>query len=119
MNENVVKSKSFQFAVAITQCCWELFERKEYVLSKQLLRSGTSIGANIREALSASSRRDFAYRLTISLRECDETMYWLELLHACNCPQNEQYTVLHKSAKELIKILTSIIKTTRETLTSK
>ena len=72
MRENAIKTKSFEFAVAVAQCCRELMERKEYVLSKQLLRSGTSIGANVREALCASSRRDFAYKLMVSLRECEE-----------------------------------------------
>ena len=116
MKENVIKTKSFAFAIAVTQCCHGLLERKEFVLSKQLLRSGTSIGANIREALSASSRRDFAYRLTVSLRECDETMYWLELLSACKCIESSQFAILHGNAKELIRILTSIVKTTRETI---
>jgi len=116
MKENVIKTKSFKFAVLVAQCCHGLLERKEFVLSKQLLRSGTSIGANIREALSASSRKDFAYRLTVSLRECDETMYWLELLHACRSIENEQFALLHSNAKELIRILTAIIKTTKESI---
>ena len=119
VKENVIKTKSFEFAVAVTQYCRQLMERKEYVLSKQLLRSGTSIGANVREALCASSRRDFVYKLMVSLRECEETMYWLELLHACNTLEVQQYKTLHQNAKELTRILTSIINTTRDTIPSK
>lgn len=119
MKENAVKTKSFEFAVAVTLCCRELFGQKEFVLSKQLLRSGTSIGANVREALGASSRKDFAYRLTVSLRECEETLYWLELLRACSYLQKDRYDALHQNARELSRILTSIVKTTRQALSPK
>jgi four helix bundle protein len=113
MKENVIRTKSFEFAVAVTQCCRELVDRKEYVLSKQLLRAGTSIGANIREAVYASSRRDFHYRLTVALRESSETMFWLELLQASGYMEPKTFDMLHRNAKELLKILTSITKTTR------
>ena len=113
MKENAVKTKSFEFAVAVTQCCRELVERKEYVLSRQLLRAGTSIGANVREAVYANSRREFHYRLTISLRECSETMFWLELLQASHYIEGQKLDTLHRDARELLKILTSITKKTK------
>ena len=113
MKENAIRTKSFEFAVAVTQCCRELVEHKEYVLSKQLLRAGTSIGANVREAVYASSRRDFHYRLTVALRECSETMFWLELLSASHYIDSQTFDILHRNAKELLKILTSITKTIR------
>jgi four helix bundle protein len=116
MKKNVIKAKSFEFAVAVTNCCRELVERKEFVLSKQLLRSGTSIGANIREAGYANSRRDFAYRLSISLRECSETIFWLDLLKATNHLKGPMLDDLVLNANELMRILTSIIKSTRENL---
>ena len=84
MNEkqNPLKDKSFQFALKIIKLYTFLSEQKrEYVMSKQLLRSGTSIGANIREAQNAQSKADFIHKLSISQKECDETLYWLELLH--------------------------------------
>lgn len=116
MKESIIQRKSFEFAIAVTACSRQLMERKEYVLSKQLLRSGTSIGANVREAKYAGSRLDFLYKLSISLRECSETMFWLELLEASNLLPQKEFTVLHESATELCKILSSITKTTRESL---
>ncbi|MEJ1239063.1 four helix bundle protein [Chryseolinea sp. T2] len=116
MRDNVVKIKSFQFAVIVAGCCRELIESREYVLSRQLLRSGTSIGANVREAINASSRKDFAYKLGVALRESDETLYWLELLFASNYIVEAKFKLLHEKAEELIRILTSILKTTRQTL---
>ena len=79
---NPLKDKSFQFALNIVKLYKHLTEEKrEYIMSKQLLRSGTSIGANIREAQNAQSKADFIHKLSISQKECDETLYWLELLH--------------------------------------
>ena len=113
MKEKAIRTKSFEFAVAVTQCCRNLVEHKEYVLSKQLLRVGTSIGANVREAVYANSRRDFHYRLTVSLRECSETMFWLELLKASGYIDIQTFEMLYRNAHELLRILTSITKTTR------
>lgn len=113
MKENTIRRKSFEFAVEVTRCCRDLMDRKEYVLSKQLLRAGTSIGANVREANYANSRRDFHYRLTVSLRECSETMFWLELLHASDQLDDQNFSLLYQRARELMRILTSITKTTK------
>ena len=116
MKDNVVKTKSFQFAVHVAACCRELIESREYVLSRQLLRSGTSIGANVREAINASTRKDFAYKLGVALRESDETLYWLELLFTSGYIPEPQFKHLHEKGEELIRILTTILKTTRQTL---
>ena len=82
-------------------------EQKETVMSKQILRSGTSIGANIAEAIYASSRRDFAAKLQIARKEAAETLYWLELLYSCNYLSDNQYQSLFQDCSELIAILTS------------
>lgn len=111
MKDNIIKIKFFDFAVAVVKCCASLVKRNEFVLSKQLLRSGTAIDANVREALYASSRRDFLYRLSISLRECSETLFWLELLFASNWISETDFQKLHDDANELMRILTSITNT--------
>lgn len=111
-----MRTKSFEFAVSIAQCCRELVEQKEYVLSKQLLRSGTSVGANVREATNSNSRRDFGYRMSISLRECDEAMFWLELLNASGYLPDEKFYKLHNDAQEIMRLLTAIIKTVHASL---
>ena len=89
-------------------------EKKEYVLSKQLLRSGTSIGANINEALSAQSKRDFVHKLSISLKEARETSYWLNLLKDSEYIKQESFTNLSNKCNEILKILSSIILTTKQ-----
>ena len=82
-------------------------------MSKQMLRSGTSIGANVREGCAAQSRPDFASKLGIALKECNETLYWLELLHKTEYFTSSEYMSLNKDCSELFAILTSIIKTTK------
>lgn len=85
MSESIIKIKSFELAVLGVSFYKDLIDnKKEYVLSKQFLRSVTSVGANIREAINAQSKADFIYKLSISQKECDETMYWLELLKETN-----------------------------------
>lgn len=84
-HKDIISQKSFAFAVRIVHCCKYLTEaKKEYILSKQMLRSGTSIGANIRESKNAASVKDFVHKLQIAQKECDETIYWLELLAETN-----------------------------------
>lgn len=105
------------FAVRIVKLYQYLVEnKKEFVLSKQLLRSGTSIGANIREAQNAQSKADFIYKLSISQKECDETMYWLELLQATEFLSEEEYKTVYIEAQELLKMLRSSIITTKKNL---
>jgi len=116
MNEkkNPLKDKSFQFALRIVKLYKHFIEeKKEYVLSKQLLRSGTSIDANIREAQNAQSKADFIHKLSISQKECDETMYWLELLYYSDYLTKTEFMSLHPEADELLKMLRSAIITSK------
>lgn len=115
--ENLVKEKSKQFAIRIVRLYQMLHEtQNEYVLSKQVLRSGTSIGANIAEAVCAMSRKDFLAKLYVAYKEYAETMYWLELLHDTDYLPEPLFQSLYQDNLELYKLLTSIIKTTKKTL---
>ncbi len=112
---SVLKDKSFQFPLRIVSLSNSLVqERKEYVLSKQLLRSGTSVGANIREAQNAQSKSDFIHKLSISQKECDEAMYWLELLTQSGYISKTEFNSIHSDANELLKMLRSSIITTKK-----
>ncbi|WP_034439764.1 four helix bundle protein [Clostridium ihumii] len=117
MKESLIYSKAFDFAIEIVNLYKYLFfEKKEYVLSKQVLRSGTSIGANIKEALQASSKRDFLMKMNISLKEASETEYWLELLKATKyIDAKDSYGIINQ-CKEINRILNSIVKTTKNQL---
>ena len=118
MNENEVKTKSMAFAKRIVHAYRYLCEeKKEYVFSKQMLRSGTSIGANIAEAQYGSSRKDFLNKLYIALKECAETLYWLELLSECGYLSASEHRVLLTDCEELRKLLPSITKSTRDSIT--
>ena len=109
--EQNVQNKSFQFAVRIVKLCKILRnERQEYILSKQLLRSGTSIGANIAEAQQAQTRPDFLSKLNISLKETAETIYWLKLLEATEYLTKAEYESIISDCIELEKILTASVK---------
>ena len=108
------RTKSLAFAKRIVNVYRYLCEeKKEYVLSKQLLRSGTSIGANLAEAQYGSSRKDFLNKSYIALKECSETLYWLELLASCDYLTAAEYQSLYHDCEELRKILSSITKSTR------
>lgn len=112
---SIVKDKSFQFAVRIVNLYRVLLsERKEFVMSKQLLRSGTSVGANVRESVNAQSTADFIHKLSISQKECDETLYWLELLKETDYLTEIEFESMHNDATELLKIIRSIIITTKQ-----
>lgn len=116
MKENEVQCKSLAFAKRVVLAYQYLCdEKKEFVLSKQFLRSGTSIGANIAEAQYASSRKDFLNKLYIALKECAETLYWLELLMSCGYISQSEYDSLFNDCEELRRILSSSTKTTRDT----
>lgn len=115
MKSNVVKEKSFEFAIrAVNLYKFLSEERKEFVLSKQVLRSGTAIGALVREAEQAESRKDFIHKLAIALKEANETEYWLELLHKTDYINIDAFKSIHKDIVELLKLLTSIIKTSKK-----
>ena len=109
--DNIVKEKSYAFAVRIVRLYKFLCEeKKEYTLSKQLLRCGTSIGAMIRESEHAESNADFVHKLSISLKEANETEYWLNLLKDTGYINKEMFNSISKDQEEIIKLLTSIIK---------
>ena len=110
---NVIKEKSFLFAIEIVGLYKVLAERKEFVLSKQVLRSGTSIGANIREAEHAQSKADFIHKLSISLKEANETEYWLDLLYETKYINQIEFENIKPKIIELLKLLTSIINTSK------
>ena len=112
MKENVVKNKSFDFSLIIIELYKKLQEQREYVLSKQLLRSATSIGANIAESEASESRADFVHKLSIASKEARETLYWLRLLERSSLVEIESDVYIEK-CDEIIRLLTSIIKTIR------
>jgi len=117
MNEkrpNIVRDKSFAFALRVVKMYKFLVDKKEYVLSKQLLRSGTSVGALVREAEHAESKADFIHKMAIAQKEANETDYWIELLYQSNYLDYSAYDSISKDIKELNKILSSIIITSKE-----
>jgi four helix bundle protein len=111
MKDNIVQRKSFEFALEIINLYRQLVNEREYVLSKQLLRSGTSIGANIEEATAAQSRKDFVHKMAITSKEARETQYWIRLLIASNITKIDMSESLTR-ANELVKLLTAVVKST-------
>ena len=115
VQENVIQDKSLQFAVRIIKMCRYLRnEKHEYELASQLLRCGTSIGANISESKNAQSRNDFINKLNIALKESDETEYWLKLLYKSEVIDDRSFNSMQKDCSEIIRLLTSIIKTSKD-----
>ena len=113
-SSNVVREKSKAFAIRTIRFVRYLqTEKKDFVLSNQILRSGTSIGANVRESKNAQSTADFINKLSVALKEADETAYWLELLFESDTIDKTMFNSLNDDTKELIALLTSIIKTTK------
>jgi len=114
MKENIVRDKSFNFAVRIVNLSKYLVDQKrEFILSKQILRSGTAIGALVRESEQAESKADFIHKLSISLKEANETDYWLDLLYKTDYLTEQEYQSIKIDIIELIKLLTAIIKTSK------
>lgn len=111
--ENVLKSKSYSFALEIVKFCRELQSNKEFILSKQLLRSGTAIGALVEEANQGESKADFIHKLSIANKEANETHYWIRLLTDSSMLSKETGEPLLEKSVELIKILTTSIKTSK------
>ena len=112
MKENLIEVKSFEFAKCIIRIYRHLSEeQREYVLSKQLLRSGTSIGANIAEAKHAQSKADYITKLAIAQKEANETNYWLRLLNETDYLDNKTFSALYQQNEELQRLLTAILKT--------
>lgn len=119
-NADPLKDKSFNLAVRIVNLYKHLTEhKKEFVLSKQLLRSGTNPGAMVREAKNAESSNDFVHKLGIAQKETGETMYWLELLKATNYLTEQEFQSMNADAEEILKLLTSSIKTKKRNMKMK
>jgi four helix bundle protein len=111
---NIIKEKSFAFALRVVKLYQFLVEKKEFVLSKQLLRSGTSVGAMIRESEHAESKADFIHKMAIAQKEANESEYWIELLFQSGYLSQEQYHSIYEDIQELNKIIASIIITSKE-----
>ena len=115
MEENVIESKSFEFAVRIARLYKHLTEnKKEFAISNQLLRSGTSIGANVSEGVCSPTKKDFAHKMSIALNDANETKYWIKLLYRTDYLTDSQYESLEADVQELIKILTAICKSSEQ-----
>ncbi len=114
MSESIIKTKTFTFAIRVVNLYKILVsDRKEFIMSKQFLRSGTSVGANVREAINDQSRADFIHKLSISQKECDETIYWLELMKETNFISEIEFKSMNDDAIEILKIIRSIIITSK------
>jgi len=115
MVENIIVTKTYSFAVRIVKFCFEMQDKKkEYVISRQLLKSGTSIGANIEESQGAISKAEFISKVQISLKEAKETKYWLRLIKDAEVYQNQFSEQLLKDCNEIIVIITSILKSSKK-----
>ena len=115
MKESIVRKKSYLFALRMIKAYKYLTqEQREFVLSKQVLRSGTSIGALVKEAEHAQSRADFVNKMNVALKEANETEYWLMLLKDSEYIEEKSYNSIHQDCSELIKLLASIVKTSKE-----
>lgn len=115
MGENITAEKSLDFAVRIVNVCkYLMHEQKEYILTKQLMRSGTSIGANVAEAQRAQSKADFIAKMSIALKEANETCYWLKLLYRTDYLNEKQFGSLNHDIQELIGLLMAICKTANQ-----
>lgn len=117
MSKNVILDKTYDFAVAIVKLSQKLVsEKKEYVLSKQILRSGTSIGANSEEAIGGISKKDFIHKLSIAYKEARETKYWLRILKDTEYISKEEFTYLFDKVEEILRILYKIINSSKNNI---
>jgi len=117
MKKNVVKEKSFEFALLVVETYKLLVnDKREFVMSKQFLRSGTAVGALVREAEHAESKKDFIHKLAIALKEANETEYWLSLMHQSGYLNESEKGKLEKEIAELLRLLIAIIKSTKQNL---
>jgi len=116
MAGNPIKDKSFAYALAIIKAYKILHSDREYVMGRQLLRSGTAIGALVREALNAESKADFIHKMGIAQKECDESIYWVELLKSSELLRENICNSLQSDANEILKLLRSIIMTAKKNL---
>jgi four helix bundle protein len=120
MKNNIVRNKSFDFAVRIVKLYQYLNnDKKEFILAKQLLRSGTSVGAMIREAEHAENKNDFIHKFAIAQKEANETVYWLELLKATDYLNEKEFQNISNDSIAILKLITSILKTSKSQLNIK
>ncbi len=119
MKKNIIQEKTFEFALMIVELCQELQHQREFILSNQLLKSGASIGANVRESQSAESTKDFIHKLSIALKESQETDYWLLLLKESNTIDQSTANELINKNNDIAKILSKIILTSKKKLNEK
>jgi len=113
MKKNVVKELSYKYADLSIRLYKKIVKRKEFVLSKQFLRSATSIGAQVRESQNAESRADFIHKLAIGQKECDESLYWLELMHNQKYITDIEFKFIYPKGNELLKLIKTIILSTK------
>ena len=112
--ENPVREKSYAFALRVVKSSRYLQdEKREFILSRQLLKSGTAVGALVEEALQVESKADFIHKMTIALKEANETLYWLELLHQSEYIADQSFESIRIDSEELVKLLVSIVKTSK------
>ena len=117
MPDNIINNKSMDFAVRIVELYNSMLEnKKERILATQILRSGTSIGANVRESINAASKKDFVNKMNIALKEANETEYWLELLYKTKQLNMREFESIMQDCKEIVKILVAIIKKAKTTI---
>lgn len=117
MSKSILKDKSYLFAISIVRLCQSIQNnKKEYVLTKQILRSGTAIGALLSEAEFGQSKLDFIHKLTIALKEANETNYWLCLLYDTDYLVKDEFEILNTNCKEIVAMLVSSIKTLKNNL---
>ncbi len=119
MGESIVRQKSYEFALQIVKFCTQLRENRHYEISSQLLRAGTSIGANVEEALAGQSRKDFFAKMCTASKEARETNYWLRLVKDAGLSSEPRLQELLSKSDELVKMLTSVVKTCSETQKTK
>ena len=111
-----IKMRTFEFALSSLRICREVAEtEKEFIVTRQLARSATSVGANVREARNAVSKNDFIHKMAIAQKECDESMYWLELLNAFLETEHEELKALHRESNEILRVLSEIILSAKAT----
>ena len=116
MGKSLTAEKSFGFAIRIVRLYKILYERKEFVLSKQMLRSGTAIGALLKEAEHAQSKADFISKVNIALKEANEAEYWILLLHETEYISGIEYRSIVKDCQEIVRLLIAIIKTSKQNI---
>lgn len=114
--EKLIRHRSFRLAVSVVKLYQELINKKEFVISKQLLRSATAIGAMVREGEHAESKKDFIHKLSIAQKEINETLYWLELLSVTNLLESERFSEVRNETEQIMRMTIRIIKTSKANL---